>query len=230
MTVGPDDVHVLLGAYVLGGLSDDDHRAFSEHLRGCERCQSELGQLSGLPRLLDLAAPDGGPHLNEAPGGARGQLPIDDDGARVSTLLVEAARRRRRRRTVLSALAAVASVLLFAGGVWLGPHLLSPEEPSSPATHVAAAASPGSSVTADVSLVARKWGTQLDLSCSDMPSDGTLLLWVVDRQGRGSAAATWLATASSYAHVTGATSLRPEQIQRLEVRTGSGRVLATART
>lgn len=41
MTTGSDDLHVLLGAYVLGGLSDDDHRAFSEHLRSCRQCQTE---------------------------------------------------------------------------------------------------------------------------------------------------------------------------------------------
>ena len=67
MNPGSDDVHVLLGAYVLGGLSDEDHRTYSEHLRTCGPCQAELGQVSGLPRLLDLAGPEGGPHLADGP-------------------------------------------------------------------------------------------------------------------------------------------------------------------
>ena len=69
MMTGSDDLHVLLGAYVLGGLSDDDHRAYSEHLRTCTQCQAEIGQISGLPRLLDLAGPEGGLHLVQPPPG-----------------------------------------------------------------------------------------------------------------------------------------------------------------
>jgi len=51
-----EQLHQLLGAYLLGGLSDDDHRAFTEHLRACAACQQELGQVSGLPRLLSPSA------------------------------------------------------------------------------------------------------------------------------------------------------------------------------
>ncbi len=238
MTTGPEDAHVLLGAYLLGGLSDEDHRRFTEHLRTCDRCQGELGQVSGLPRLLDLAGPDGpdglgGPYggasLSEVPGPSL-VGPLSDDGTeQVRSLLAEVGRRRRRGRFVQSALAAAAAVLIFAGGVWLGPRLL-PSGSGSAGTHVAADVAAGSAVQVDISLVTRGWGTQLDVSCADLPSDGTLLLWVVDRAGNGSAAATWLATPSGSARVTGATALRPDQIQLLELRTGSGRVLATART
>ena len=50
-----DELRMLLGAFVLGGLDDSDHHAFSTHLRGCRECQREAAQLSGIPRLLDLA-------------------------------------------------------------------------------------------------------------------------------------------------------------------------------
>lgn len=232
MTTGSDDLHVLLGAYVLGGLSDDDHRAFSEHLRTCTQCQAELGQVSGLPRLLDLAGPEGGPHLSTTatPGSAPPPLMTEPDDGRLTTLLTEVSRRRRKRRSWLSAVGAAAAVGIFAGGAWLGPSVFSTRAPTPPTTHVVAAAAPGSTVKVDVALVTRGWGTQLDIDCEDMPTDGEVLLWVIGRDGKESTAASWRATPSGYSRVTGATALRPNEIQSLEVRTGSGRVLASART
>jgi hypothetical protein len=237
MNPGSDDVHVLLGAYVLGGLSDEDHRTYSEHLRTCGPCQAELGQVSGLPRLLDLAGPEGGPHLADGPASVPEPLSTEQDDARVTTLLGEVARRRRRRRVWLTALAAAAAVIFFAGGAWLGPSLVATSTPILPtappaaaAEHVAVAAVPGSSVRIDVALVKRGWGTQLDIDCEDMPTNGELALWVIDAKGRAVTAASWRATAAGYSRVTGATALSPNEIQTLEVRTGTGKVLASART
>lgn len=231
MTTGSDDLHVLLGAYVLGGLSDDDHSAFSEHLRTCGRCQTDLGQVSGLPRLLDLAGPEGGPHMATGADG-RDRVPRSEpvDEANVARLLDEVGRRRRRRRGWLAAVAAAAAVVLFAGGAWLGPRLAPSSTPPLPATHVAAAAVSGSGVRVDIALVPRGWGTQLDIDCEDMPTQGELALWVVDRSGRAMTAASWRATAAGYSRVTGATALSPSEIRSLEVRTGTGKVLASART
>ena len=226
MNAGPDDVHVLLGAYVLGGLADDDHRAFTEHLRACRDCQAELGQVSGLPRLLDLAGPDGGPHLTDEADAPAAPLPPSDDG-RVTDLLAEVARRRRRRRTWLSALAAAAAVVLFAGGVLLGPSMFTSTPPT---THYTVAAAPGSAVKVDVALVTRGWGTQVDINCEDMPKTGELLLYVIDGKGKATTAASWRATASGYSKVTGATALSPDQIRAIEVRTDAGTVVASART
>ncbi|MGO4600791.1 zf-HC2 domain-containing protein [Terrabacter sp. 2YAF2] len=236
MNPGSDDVHVLLGAYVLGGLSDEDHRTYSEHLRTCGPCQAELGQVSGLPRLLDLAGPEGGPHLAHGPAAAPEALSTEQGDARVTTLLGEVARRRRLRRAWLTALAAAAAVIFFAGGAWLGPSLVATTTPAPAASatpaaaHVAVAAVPGSSVRIDVALVKRGWGTQLDIDCEDMPTNGELALWVIDAKGKATTAASWRATAAGYSRVTGATALSPNEIQTLEVRTGTGKVLASAQT
>jgi hypothetical protein len=226
-TTGPDGLHVLLGAYVLGGLSDDDHRAFSEHLRTCTQCQAELGQVSGLPRLLHLAGPGGGPHLAPTEAGATEPAIHEPDDARVTRLLDEVGKRRRRRRAWLVGLTSAAAVLLFVAGAVVGPGLVASNPPT---THIAAVALPGSSVKVDVALVTRGWGTQLDIDCEDMPRNGELLLWVTDHNGKKSSVASWLATPSGYSRVTGATSLRPNEIQSLEVRTGTGRLLAAADT
>ena len=230
MTTGTDDLHVLLGAYVLGGLSDEDHRAFSEHLRTCGRCQADLGQVSGLPRLLDLASPEGDALVAGAMPGDPPAVPEGADDANVVRLLDEVGRRRRRRRGWISALAAAAAAVIFAGGAWLGPQLLTATPPAPPTTHVAVAPVAGSGVRVDIALVTRGWGTQIDIDCEDMPTQGELALWVVDRSGRAMTAASWRATPAGYSRLTGATALSPSEIRSLEVRTGTGRVLATART
>ena len=127
-------------------------------------------------------------------------------------------------------------MIFFAGGAWLGPSLVATTTPAPAASatpaaaHVAVAAVPGSSVRIDVALVKRGWGTQLDIDCEDMPTNGELALWVIDAKGKATTAASWRATAAGYSRVTGATALSPNEIQTLEVRTGTGKVLASART
>jgi anti-sigma-K factor RskA len=44
------------GAYVLGALHDDEHRAFERHLAGCEACRREVTELRMAAAMLPLAA------------------------------------------------------------------------------------------------------------------------------------------------------------------------------
>ncbi|ADU49485.1 zf-HC2 domain-containing protein [Intrasporangium calvum] len=57
MTTRDDDTHALLGAFVLGGLSDEDVTEFRNHLRSCLQCRQELDQVAELPRTLELGRP-----------------------------------------------------------------------------------------------------------------------------------------------------------------------------
>ncbi|PRC48550.1 anti-sigma factor, partial [Mycobacterium sp. ITM-2017-0098] len=41
-------------AYVLGALSGDERREYEDHLAGCDRCRSAVGELSGMPGLLSM--------------------------------------------------------------------------------------------------------------------------------------------------------------------------------
>ena len=52
-----EDLHIMLAAYVLGALSDPDNRAFKGHLPSCAQCRTELDELAGITRLLDLLDP-----------------------------------------------------------------------------------------------------------------------------------------------------------------------------
>lgn len=44
--------HVLLGAYLLGGLRPDEVRTFTDHLPSCPACRRELEAVATLPALL----------------------------------------------------------------------------------------------------------------------------------------------------------------------------------
>jgi anti-sigma factor RsiW len=57
--VSGQDLHQLLGAYLLGGLQPDEAAAFERHLAECRDCRAELDQLASLPALLDaVPVPD----------------------------------------------------------------------------------------------------------------------------------------------------------------------------
>lgn len=47
-------VQLLLGAYVLGGLSPADEAAVAAHLARCAPCQAEYEELACVPSWLDL--------------------------------------------------------------------------------------------------------------------------------------------------------------------------------
>ncbi len=226
---GQADVHQLLGAYVLGGLSDADHRTFAEHLRTCAGCQQELGQVSGLPRLLSLVegaseVPYAAGLAPDAPGAAH---PAASQDSGLADLLAAGRQRRRRRRGWLVAAASAAAVAVFGAGAWLGPGLFDSPPPSEQYTATAPA---GSSAEVGVSLITRGWGTQLELSCANMPVGKEIVVYVVDASGREVPAGSWLGTASGYATVTGATALRPNEIRSVQVRTADGQVIAAAQT
>jgi anti-sigma factor RsiW len=49
-------VQILLGAYLLGGLSAYEEAAVRAHLDGCAQCQAEHEELACIPAWLDLLA------------------------------------------------------------------------------------------------------------------------------------------------------------------------------
>ncbi|HEY8787642.1 MAG TPA: sigma-70 family RNA polymerase sigma factor [Actinopolymorphaceae bacterium] len=51
-----EDVHLPLGADVLGGLNAAERRAFEDHIDGCSRCRTELAELVPVAALLGRVA------------------------------------------------------------------------------------------------------------------------------------------------------------------------------
>jgi anti-sigma factor ChrR (cupin superfamily) len=50
-------VQLLLGAYVLGGLTASQEAAVRAHLEHCARCRAEHDELAVVPSWLDLLSP-----------------------------------------------------------------------------------------------------------------------------------------------------------------------------
>ncbi len=211
-----------LGAYVLGGLPDEEHRAYAAHLRTCPECQVEAAQLSGLPRLLDLVDDPFEPY---EPVGAAASRPGADAAAGLLALLRQ---HRRRTRLRLAVAACVAGLALLGLGWFAGARVATPARPA--ATQLSAVPASGLSAQVDVDLVPRGWGTQLEVTAAGLPTQGSFVLWVVDDSGRSLQAATWRATSAGRASLTAATATSTGAIRVVEVRADSGQPIATAST
>lgn len=71
MSTDHDDVRMLIGAYVLGGLGETDRRVLESHLPMCRECRDELASSAPLAGLLRRApampAPRPRTHARPAP-------------------------------------------------------------------------------------------------------------------------------------------------------------------
>lgn len=226
---GHEELQVLLGAFVLGGLDAQDHRSFSRHLRSCPACQRQAAQLSGIPALLDLVEPS---QLHEAEStGAGGPGVGTPVGVTVPPALLGRVRMARRRgRWRLGVAAAVLAVLAGGIGASIGPITSRVSAPPTKGLVVAAVAANGSSSAArvEVDLVTRTWGTQLDLRGSSLPTGEVLYLSVTSRDGRTYDVASWTGTPTGRATLTAACWMRPADIAAVTVHTRSGSPVATA--
>ncbi len=103
-----EDLHELTAAYALDALDADDRKAFESHLRGCERCRSELAELAGTVGALAYAAEGPAP-----PEELRGRILVAAREEGPSTVV--ALRPRRTRLYAGVALAAVACAAIAIG-------------------------------------------------------------------------------------------------------------------
>jgi hypothetical protein len=77
-----------------------------------------------------------------------------------------------------------------------------------------------------VDLARKTWGTELAVNGSSLPLDGTLSLWIRDRDGGEDRACAWTATPSGRVKVTGATPVQLASIASVELRDGSQHTVA----
>lgn len=208
-----DEVHLLLGAYVLGGLSSEDRRAFERHLPGCERCRTELAEVAGLPGLL-----------------RRGDMvpPIMDDPVQDAGLGTVLARARHKRVVSRRIRVAVAAVAACAIGATAAVELAGGHHDAPSAAREAVIAGPGNHMLGRVSLTGKAWGTSLEIDLSGMPHSGTFTLEATDDRGRVEPACTWSGTDTGAMDVVGATSIPISDLRALRVIGPGDEVLASA--
>ena len=225
-----EELQLLLGAFVLGGLEPAEHQAFTRHLRSCGDCQREAAQLSGLPALLDMVEPG---HEAASPDGsapAPGGVVVAETGA-PRALLQRLRTERRHRRWRVLAVAAVLVLLAGAIGASIGPLMNRLNAP--PTRGLVAAAAPlttGQSTPAqvEIDLVTRAWGTQLDLRGTGLPSGQVMFLAVTDRDGHSYDVASWTGTPSGRTALSAACWMKPGDIAQVQVHTREGTPVATA--
>lgn len=208
------DLQLLLGAYVLGGLDAHDRRRIEEHLPRCQQCTTELSRFAAVPGLLQLAPP------SEPPATPEDSLPR----------LIAAARTRRatrqRRRWLLAAAAVVLALTGVTGGVVLAGRDTGP----APTAVVMSTPAGESRTVGEAVLDPRSWGTEVRLELNYVPrGEQPYSAWAVDKNGREEQAASWMTPPGGRCSVTGATSIRREELDRVEIRSADGRTLLRTR-
>jgi anti-sigma factor RsiW len=215
MTAGHDELQVLMGAYVLGGLNDADHAAYAAHLRECPTCQRELAQVSGIPRLLDLASMDA---LTQSPA-------VAEPSPQPVLQLVRA--RRRRSRLLMAVAAVVLGVAMLGAGTALGMTLGRTPAPVA-AAKVTATPGTGSQAAVQVAFITKAWGTELQVEGANLPTAGEMTVWVYDAAGRDTQVATWAAIPSGRVKLTTGCASKLGEIRRVELVTSGGSLVAVA--
>lgn len=206
--------HIDLGAYLLGGLDHDEALAFETHLSTCGQCREELASLSPVTSRLGVLDPQMARELlAEQPA-----VPVSDPGVE---LLDRLRASRRNRRTLLGAAAVAAVAASVAGGVFLAP-VLRPVPGPDASYAVVSAAGP----RMNLGLNAKAWGTELKFSGTDLPTQGTLSLWVIDDSGHTDKAGSWNATQAGTARVSGAVPTELGNISAIQLRGTNSKILA----
>ncbi len=201
------------GAYVLGALEPHERRLFQRHAERCERCQADIDDFASIPGLLSRLDPDADVERVD-------RSAVDESLTRISVLATDSVRddlsrlrtgRRRWRGAALVASAAAAVLLVTSIAI-------SVSTGTPPGNETATALQVTDTLAAGtVSIDARPWGTAIAVDLVDLPARDEYRLWAVDAAGNRQPAATWGPTPTGTAVVSGATSLSPHDVTRIEI-------------
>ena len=221
-------------AYVLGALAPADRLAFERHLAGCAECTRAVRELAGLPGLLGRVDAS---ILEHPPA----DEPVPETLLPALSREVRRAQRRRLLTAAGTAAAAAAAVVAVSVPVVLSETGGAEEPPPGPGTSsvapdaVARAMRPVGEVPvrADVVMEQMPWGTRLGLVCTydpaaveyELPPEVDYTLFVRTRDGRVHQVGSWRSIGGRTMQLEAATAASPEDIESVEVRTTSGRVV-----
>ena len=211
--------HTDVGAYALGLLEEQDRAAFESHLATCDACRAELDTMSPVGMLLM---------------GMQPVLVPGDATPPVDLLHRRAAVSRRRRRNLLIASAAACAALL-GGGIGVGLASAPNQSPAALTGQLHSASNPASGATGTVGLVAKGWGTQVQLDLAGVKGPQECELIAVSKTGARKTVTGWFVPAPgdgvpghpAHLLVQGGTAIALGDLARLDVIVASGPVLLT---
>lgn len=207
-----DEPHILLGAYILGGLDADERAQFEAHLGECPQCRRDVSDYASLPALLSKVDPS--------------DLAVDDTVGPLSfpRTALERSPSRRDSRRWWTAGAALAGAAAVAVGVAV---VIVPSDSSPPTAGRQAIEEISGKVSGMVTLTPMPWGTAISLDVTELPPAGVFTLRTMDDQGRMEPAANWAAMPTGAGVVHGSTSIPMSQLRKLNVVDADNTVLAT---
>jgi hypothetical protein len=199
------------GAYVLGALDPDDLAEYEAHLAGCAECRANV---EGLRPTVGVLA-------NARVAGFTGSTePVPD--TLLPGLLHRAARDRNRRRTFIAVLGAAAAACIVALAVVLWPG----SGTSDAAAPQAMRALRPSPVSATAALVAKAWGTEIDLQCrynEPVHESFPYKLRVIDKSGRHHGGGSWSLESGRQISFTGGTDVPLQDVQAVQITLSDGK-------
>ncbi|WP_127500030.1 anti-sigma factor family protein [Actinoplanes solisilvae] len=233
MSTDHDELHRLLGGYLLGGLDEVDTERLDAHLRDCDRCREELDRLAPVPELLRRL-----PDAERAdPSGAVAPVSLSarPSQANIDGLL----RRMRTQRHRQSRLAGVrwlaaAAVVLVAVAIGVGVLRGTREErppqvlPSPGLVTAQFEPAAGSGMAGQAVLTPKTWGVSVALDVSKLGGAGPFHCQVKGSSGQVEQAMVWGTTPSGNAKVIGASSIQLPNVSKIEVQDHNGNVVGTA--
>ncbi len=199
MSEPSEDLHTLVGLYVVDALDGDERQRFEEHLAGCAACSAEVAEFRATAgRLSNLMAENPPPGLRSAilerVSGTRQVSPLDE-GAAAGTDELAARRSRSRLRVVAPALAVAASVIALVLGIgWLRSHQAFDRQQAVAQVLSAADATSVSLTGGGDGELRVVYSEELDRTVvvadgmADLPSDRTYALWFIGPDGPEEAA------------------------------------------
>lgn len=219
---GRDD-HAILAhttaAYVLGALEPAGRLRLERHLDQCGSCRDRVAEFAALPGLLRAVDPSS---IDVPPDPFPGRL--------ADRALSTVGAQRRRDAMTLRAWQLTAVIAAVAA---LGALALAVSDRAGPDDGVVATAraastgvvvelsapdgSAGGRAHATLHLVAKGWGTELQMESTDLPARASYTLWVLGSDGSRQPAATWGPTASGRVRCIGSTSFEAHRLIAVEV-------------
>lgn len=206
----------LVGAYVLGGLTDAERLAVQAHLDGCAECRAEVAELEPVAAALQGIDP-----------AALGPLtpPPADLGETILASVRHRERQRDRERWVGRAGAGLLAAAVLAGVFFLG--IQAAPAPATPPVIAMSVQQVAGGVQAEAGLVRHTWGTELKLRATGL-SEGSYTVTFVRADGSRVPGGTFIGTGTNTLNCSLNGALPLEQTTEIVVTDASGTVVVDA--